>query len=281
MSSHSISSSSNDNNSIELSGYIPKRKDSSMEKNEASLSSDYRTTSNYSLPSPAPILFDSSSDERNLSRPSLSLNSINGGQTTTQEHWKTDTTFTGPPPPPYNSHGPNDSLDTPKKYSSELSAKDDDDNSAIVITADQPDDVSALGFSMMSIPSYSPTVDPDGFKLEDNYEKEYILKDNIATSPHRIKPNADLSLRRPKQIQRLSSVEEVSKDDQPNRLDSGSADLVDSVTVDGTVSENMKIGDKLSKEHYHLIESDGRDVGSVGPLTVDESISLTVNESVT
>jgi len=265
VSSHSIDSSGSGN----MSGYIPKRRDtSSLERNEASLSSDFRTASNYSLPSPAPIFLDSSSDEHNLSRPSISLNSINGGQTTTQ--WKSGTTFSGPPPPPYNAHGLNDGLDTYKKYQSELSGKEDDDTSAIVITADQPDDVSALGFSMMSIPSYSPTVDPDGYKLEDNYENEYILKDNTATSPLRIKPNVQLSVR--KQMHRLSSVEEVSKDDQP-----GSADFVSSVTVDESVSENMKIGDKLSKEHFHIVE-DRRDSGSVGPITVDESIAPTVGK---
>jgi hypothetical protein len=264
-SSDSSSSSSSDSNSMSLSKPSPgtegvQRMDTS---GDHTFTSGEKTTSTYSLPPPPPICLDSSSDDHNLSRPSLSptLNSINGGQTSSRAMHKTGTPSSAPPPPPYNAYGFSYS---PNNQSSEFSIEeedDDDDESAIEICVDHPDDVSSLGVSMLSLgQSGHSNVDPDGYKSEDNY---------ITSSPHPNKQNKRASKRASRGRQLSDELPTVGEEQSMS-----TQSRIESSTIDYTTERIMNLRENHEEGAFSRLDSNA---SSVGPITVDESVSYVQN----
>ncbi|KAL3791276.1 hypothetical protein HJC23_000893 [Cyclotella cryptica] len=249
----SSSSSDNDSSSSAMSPLNTKcihRLDTSGER-----TSGERTSSTYSLPAPPPICLDSSPDDPTASRPSLS-NTIPAATTKSA------------PPPPYNAYGFSYGYHYPMNKSDELSIEedaDDDEESAIEICI-EPDDVSSLGISMLSLDRPS-TVDPDGYKSEDNY----------VPSPSMITRKANTSISNKDQSTALPSARRASRqqrlmsDDLPT-VEEQSLGTQSKLALDSADSEEviMNLGNKPKRESFLRSDSEGAN-SSVGPQTVDAS----------
>ena len=258
-SSDSSESSSSNSNSVSLTETPPN--DKSMQRMDTDGERTSGATSTYSLPLPPPICLDSSSDDHCISQPSLSppLNSINGGHTTPHAVQKTIKSSPTPPPPPYNAYGFSKTLDNPNLNLDYFSIeKEDDDDSAIEICADHPDDVSSLGISMLSLgQSGHSAADPDGYKSEDNY----------IVPPQANKTNRNSYDRRPSRVKRLMSDDLPTVEEQSYSTTS----KIDTISVDDNAEEIMNLGRKPEDGTYSRLSSGNE--SSIGPITVDESVS--------
>jgi hypothetical protein len=261
-SSDSSSSSSSSGSSTSLSESLANTTDLQRLDTSGDRTSGGKTTSTYSLPAPPPIRLDSSSEDHNLSRPSLSptLNSLNGGQVSSQAMSKTSTSSRSPPPPPYNAYGFTYELGSPMDRPDEMSIEEGaaDDDSAIEICVDHPDDVSSLGVSMISLGnSGHSNVDPDGYKSEDNYKE----------SPHASKSKRTMSSKsRGSRVKRLMSDELPTVEEQSYSTQS----KIESSTADETAEQVMNLGKKVEEGSFSRLDSGN--ASSVGPITVDESV---------
>ena len=261
-SSDSSDSSSSSSSSVSLTEIPPN--DQGVQRMDTDGERTSGATSAYSLPLPPPICLDSSSDDHGISQPSLSptLNSINGGQATPHALQKTIKSSPTPPLPPYNAYGFSNTLDNPNINSNDdFSSEEDDDNSAAIeICADHPDDVSSLGVSMLSLgQSGHSAADPDGYKSEDNYVVPPLAK----------KSNRNSYDRRPSRVKRLMSDDLPTVEEQSLSTSS----KIDSTSADDTAEQVMNLGRKL--EDGPISRLDSGNGSSVGPMTVDESVSHT------
>ncbi|KAL7522739.1 hypothetical protein ACHAWX_007439 [Stephanocyclus meneghinianus] len=253
--SSSGSDSSSSSTTSPLNSKVIHRLDTSGERTSGEITSGERTSSTYSLPAPPPICLDSSPDDPMSSRPSLS-NII-----------PTATTMAAPPPP-YNAYGFSYGYHYPVNTSDELSIEDDadgDDESAIEICI-EPDDVSSLGISMLSLDRQS-TVDPDGYKSEDNYVPSPSIdaRKSKASLPNKDPSAALPNARRPSRQQRLLSDELPTVEEQ-------SLGTQSKIAPDSADSEEivMNLGNKPTRESFLRSDSEGAN-SSVGPETVDAS----------
>ena len=173
------------------------------------------------------------------------------------------------PPPPYNAYGFSYGYHYPMNTSDELSIEedaDDDDESAIEICI-EPDDVSSLGISMLSLDRPS-TVDPDGYKSEDNYVPSPSMD---ARKLNASLPNTDPSAALPN-ARRSSRQQRLLSDELPT-VEEQSLGTQSKIAPDSTDSDEiiMNLGNKPKRESFLRSDSDSAANSSVGPQTVDAS----------
>jgi hypothetical protein len=258
-------SSSSSSSSSSTSGSFANSKNVQRMDTSGDHTSGENTTSTFSLPAPPPICLDSSSDDHHLSRPSLSqsLNSINGGPSSPHAISKNGPAYSVPPPLPYNAYGFSYGLENPVDQTDEVSIEenqDDDNDSAIEICVDYPDDVSSLGISMLSLGnSGHSNVDPDGYKSEDNYKESPRSSKSKPTS------------KRASRVKRLQSTDELPTVEERSL---STRSMVESSTADDTTEQIMNLGRKLEDGPFN--RHDSGNASSVGPITVDESVSYAV-----
>jgi hypothetical protein len=168
-----------------------------------------------------------------------------------------------PPPPPYNAYGFSYGLENPVDQTDEVSIEenqDDDNDSAIEICVDYPDDVSSLGISMLSLGnSGHSNVDPDGYKSEDNYKESPRSSKSKPTS------------KRASRVKRLQSTDELPTVEERSL---STRSMVESSTADDTTEQIMNLGRKLEDGPFN--RHDSGNASSVGPITVDDSVSYAV-----
>jgi hypothetical protein len=157
------------------------------------------------------------------------------------------------PAPPFNAYGFSYGNCEAQVFDEDL-VQDDDDESAVEICI-QPDDVSSLGTSMMSLGELK--LDPDGYKSDDNYLGTPSMNARKPENPSMKVPSyRQKGTQQRKLSSELSTVEEQSQSTESKVTDTSTAEAI------------MNLGN-LPNESFLRTDSGGG-YTSIGPLTVDE-----------
>eukprot|EP00970_Alexandrium_tamarense_P010121 scaffold2040_cov196-Alexandrium_tamarense.AAC.13 len=244
--------------------------------------SNEQTYSSYSLPTPPRTVLDESTTSPTLTSPSAQVSSR--GWTSVSSSSSTEDVSIPLPPPPYNSNDKssfmNETVDPDNNASG--SNEDDDEDSAAELCF-EPDDVSSLGCSMFSIePSTTTsTVDPDGYKSEDNYTAApFPPKNSGSKVTKRSVPKKQQTF--PGKRSSLATVEESIDTTGKTSSNGSSGFMSQEKTPQSTVEEIMNRGVTVSQSKKKLPkrpkQSQPKVVERQSSMTDEEVISSKVKE---